>query len=1176
MAERNPLRAQDKGSEKLGAGAPAIARHADESLRDKSVRWHLNPIKLTVACGAILLASIAIGTTLMILQFRDRTLARTERELTNTSQLLARHLDKEFEELTLVQKDIVERIQAAGITSSAEYIRQLSGRDAHLMLKEKIRPMPQIAGVGIVGADGILINTSRTWPFPQISVADRGFFKNLKSDARSDTFVTEPVRNQADGALSVIFARRVSGPNGEFLGIVLGSIEPQYFQAFFASLDLDEHKSVSLFRDDGMMLTRFPAIEGAAGKIYKGFIENITDNDVQIRRITAATTDGKDRVLAAKRLAHYPLVMAVGIDTTIALADWREQTRFLLGVAGLTALVTATIICLVVRRLLKEHKLSEQRIALEKHRLDTATDHMSQGLLMFDGSGRIVVVNHRYIEMFGVSRDVIKPGCTFRDLIVHRSETGSFTGDVDQYCAMILAELAEGRTSQHLSNTPDGRAIRIVNNPMSDGGWVATIEDVTLQRNIEQERERDREFLNQIIDNVPVMITVKDANDRRFKLVNRTAEVLWGRSRNDALGKTAEELFTPDQAESLNKRDEEVLSSKTPVFLDAHPNMARPDSSQIVTSTRLAVRDNDGKPTYIVTVVEDVTERKRLEAERDRNREFLNLIIDNIPSSIMVKDARDRRYVLANHAAESYLGIPRESIIGKAAHEVMSKATAEIVTQQDEDQLKSNGRLFFDEFKINSPTQGSRVVTSNRVTIFDTRGKPQYLVSVVDDVTDRKRADARIAHLAHHDVLTDLPNRLLFRDQLEQALHRMQDGENVAVLYCDLDNFKDVNDTLGHPAGDALLKAVAVRLRDCIGEQNTAARLGGDEFAIIQTGVKSPSDVTELVQRIYEVIRKPIQSGHHQFTADASFGIAIAPHDGTDPDQLLKNADMALYGAKSDGRSTYRFFESAMDARVKARRALEVDLRDAINAGDFKLHYQPVIKLSDNKIMSCEALLRWNHPKRGDVPPSEFIPVAEETGLITSLGEWVLKTACAEAMSWPEDIKVAINVSPVQFRSQTLPLTIIAALAATGLPAQRLIIEITEAVLIRDDAAALDMLNQLRVLGVQIAMDDFGTGYSSLSYLQRFPFDKIKIDRSFITNIAEKDGSPAIVQAVVDIARSRNITTTAEGVETTEQLELLRELGCTEMQGYLFSPAVPANELSKLFPSRQRKAASAA
>jgi diguanylate cyclase (GGDEF)-like protein len=444
-------------------------------------------------------------------------------------------------------------------------------------------------------------------------------------------------------------------------------------------------------------------------------------------------------------------------------------------------------------------------------------------------------------------------------------------------------------------------------------------------------------------------------------------------------------------------------------------------------------------------------------------------------------------------------------------------------------------------------------------------------VATHEDITERRRAEKQIRHLAHYDALTDLPNRALFHERLRDELVRIAPNQQLAVIYIDIDEFKSVNDTLGHQVGDELLKSVAASLCRHAGPNEVIARLGGDEFAIMQTAISNQAEIIALVTRVFDAIRTPFECLGHQVTTDASVGVAVAPRHGTDLDQILKNADLAMYAAKAAGRRTWRFFEPAMDARVKARRRLEMDMRQALQDGAFEVYYQPFVSLEDNLIAGCEALVRWRHPERGMISPVEFIPVAEETGLINELGEWVLNTACRDAMTWPGEFKLAVNVSPVQFKSGTLALKIAAALAASRLPPRRLELEITEAVLIRDDDAALAALHQARALGVRIALDDFGTGYSSLSYLQRFPFDKIKIDRCFVNDLATRGGA-SIVQAVVNIAAARNMTTLAEGVETSEQRESLRALGCREMQGFLFSRPVPAVDILRLLQPPKKAA----
>ena len=451
--------------------------------------------------------------------------------------------------------------------------------------------------------------------------------------------------------------------------------------------------------------------------------------------------------------------------------------------------------------------------------------------------------------------------------------------------------------------------------------------------------------------------------------------------------------------------------------------------------------------------------------------------------------------------------------------------------------------------------------------------EPAILMAVVD-ITERKRAEARITFMAHHDALTELPNRLLLHERMEEMLSRLKrNGGGLAVHCIDIDNFKTVNDTLGHPVGDRLLQEVAGRLRDVLRHEDVVARLGGDEFAILQADIGQTAEVASLAGRLLGVLAEPFDLDGNIVSASASIGIAIAPGDGGEADQLLKNADMALYRAKGDGKGTFRFFEAEMDARAREHRQLELDLRTALQAGGLQVHYQPLIQLSTGAITGCEALVRWHHPARGMVSPAEFVAVAEETGLINQLGAFVLKRACADAALWPEPIKVAVNLSPLQFRSGNLLAVVAEALEESGLAPERLELEITETLLLDKSGLVLATLHALRELGISISMDDFGTGYSSLSYLRSFPFDKIKIDRSFVHDMGESVDSQAIVRAIIGLGASLGITITAEGIENVSDMERLRQEGCDEGQGYLFSKARPQAEILAALMRDEREVA---
>ncbi|GBF28250.1 putative signaling protein [bacterium MnTg02] len=558
----------------------------------------------------------------------------------------------------------------------------------------------------------------------------------------------------------------------------------------------------------------------------------------------------------------------------------------------------------------------------------------------------------------------------------------------------------------------------------------------------------------------------------------------------------------------------------------------------------------------------------------DQNERF-NAALDNMSQGLCMFDG-EQRLIVCNQRYASMYGLSADQVNpGTTLRQILKYRIANgIYAEASAEEYLDERQGWVTRGLAANKTQ--ELSDGRTITITHQPMSGGGWLTTHEDTTDYRRIQNRLAHLAHHDELTGLPNRLLLRERMGEALKRAGRGDGFALLCLDLDNFKDVNDTLGHPIGDELLKTVAQRLGGCTRETDTIARLGGDEFAIIQDSRSQPGDAEALARRICEVISAPFDLAGQQIVSGASIGIAVAPGDSIDANQLLKYADMALYRAKSEGRGTYRCFEPEMETNLKDRHALGLDLRKAIANSELEVYYQPIINLETNEVSSFEALLRWHHPARGMVSPAQFIPIAEEIGLISQFGKWVLRQACSEAKSWPNGINVAVNVSPVQFRSGDLVQAITTALLESGLPASRLELEITESVLLQDDEGTLDVLHHLRELGLRISLDDFGTGYSSLSYLQKFPFDKIKIDASFISDLSNGDHGIGIVRAVVGLASRLGVATTAEGVETEEQLKIIRAEGCTEVQGYLFSYPRPAKDVSDILRQHSQEVESAA
>jgi diguanylate cyclase (GGDEF)-like protein len=558
--------------------------------------------------------------------------------------------------------------------------------------------------------------------------------------------------------------------------------------------------------------------------------------------------------------------------------------------------------------------------------------------------------------------------------------------------------------------------------------------------------------------------------------------------------------------------------------------------------------------------------RRRADAEASANHKsaVLEATLENMDQGLIMFDA-DLRVQVCNHRAMDLLDLPASLMRSQPQFEDIKRYEFERgefgPVDQDFDVWVQTQKLerVLHTFERERPNG----------TVLEVRTAPIAdggAVRTYTDITARKLGETRIAHMARHDALTGLPNRLLLRERLEEALARVaREGDTLAILCLDLDHFKTVNDTLGHPIGDALLKAVSERIKTQLRPRDTVARLGGDEFAILQVGGKQPQSANRLAQRIVETMREAFLIEAHRLDVGVSVGVALAPADGLDPDRLLKCADLALYRAKGEGRDTFRRFEAAMDIEAQARRAIELDIREALTRGEFELFYQPVLDIAQGHVVGFEALLRWRHPTRGIVAPAEFIMVAEDTGLIVGLGEWVLRQACSEALRFPAGTRIAVNVSAVQFRSSNFVELVVSALAASGLPPDRLELEITETVLMQSNEGVLKALHDLRSLGVRIALDDFGTGYSSLSYVRSFPFDKIKIDRSFVKELGKNPDCAAIVRAIVSLGAGLGIVTTAEGVETDAQLDFIRACGCSEAQGHLLGAPKPLQHALGLF-----------
>jgi diguanylate cyclase (GGDEF)-like protein/PAS domain S-box-containing protein len=1000
-------------------------------------KWALALRQTTTYLGLVAIAIIWVGIYLLSSEQRQLAYQDALRQGSNLARVLEEYIRR-----------VVQESDNALLALRQDYQRDPQNFDLPAWVAHTQSRNNLTAHFGITDAKGFVILSSHGPLRTPLDVADRRPFTFQRDSTGDHLFISAPLIGQVSRRLTIEFTRRLNKADGTFSGTVASALDVSELERFFSSLDLGRGGIVSLVSNDAVVLARGgtdPKTRGFAGMTVRQtrlfqMLKNGASGTYWNAPSDSAHFEGVERLMSYRAVSGIPLIAVVGLAQGDIFRHANATLRKYL-VAGTILTLIVLIVMFVgaarqARMLSTAEKLRQSTRSLERSNLlfKTALESMAHGLCIFDRDMRLVVCNEQYAEMYGLRPEQILPGTTLRSVLEARVSAGLVPGDANQYIRSRLAKVSLCDAHYAENDLSDGRVYAVSHRPMPDGGWVAT---------------------------------------------------------------------------------------------------------------------------HI-----DVTEQRRAERQLGETKQFLDSIIEHIPVAIVVKDATTRKYILVNRAFETMLGIPRSELLGRTTFDIHRPKDAKNVDDADTEAIQNSDHVSYNELEVDTLLRGARLQATHRIVIKNNQGDAKVLITVIEDATERKKAEQRIAFLAHHDPLTGLANRAALAQKIEEAAARQRRrNEPFSVLLLDLDRFKEVNDTLGHPAGDTLLTEVAMRLKSLLRETDVLARLGGDEFAIIQAGESDPRGAAQmLAERILEFLGKPFAIDGGEINIGTSIGIALAPEHGTGSGELLKMADLALYRTKSAGRNGYSFFDPEMSELASARQEIENDLRRAIQQNELELHYQPILNAKTRKI-SSEALVRWRHPTKGLLFPDLFVPLAEETGLIAQIGDWVLRKACADAVAWPDDVKVAVNLSLVQFRKTKLADTVMRALVDSGLRPERLELEITETALIESAAECLPALRQFKSLGITIVLDDFGTGYSSLSQLAMFPFDRIKIDKSFTQNLTKRSECAAIISATLTLAQSLDIATTAEGVETVDQYRVLRLAGVTSVQGYLFKRPGPVSEL---------------
>jgi diguanylate cyclase (GGDEF)-like protein len=1092
-----------------------------------------SPGSSLMALGVLLsVATVVLFLVDLEARYRDR-IATAKIDAQSFATILAEHAGLTFED--------VDRVLLEAAAIRRKYTEPGA---ANAALRQLQKSSSVIVAIGWTDASGQVIAHSYGHAPPRGNISEMSHFIAQRDAADDRLFIAPPYRSAASDKWFTAASRRLSNIDGSFAGIVTAPLDQSYFLKIFRSIDLGKGGSVLLLHRGGLILARQPETKEALGKSFADiplFTKYLPASETGTFDSTSPI-DGAARVVGYKVVSGVPLVLMVSYARSDVLAAWYHHL-YTFG-----PLVAAIVVIIMFGTFMLVRQTNV--LARTNARFDAALNNMPNGLSMFDANERLLVSNSRYREMYELTEAQVKPGILLSRVVSHYKTAGTdFNPD-------RFAEGAKAR-APHVLTLADGRIIKILRTPMKDGGWVATHEDITEKRRAEARLVSANDRFDAAISNMSQGLCLFDADKRLVVSNNRFQEMY----------RLPDELVQPGTP--LNRILQHYVDrgEKSDLTVDQHTQL-------MPTQLKQNYAPADGREIFIqrkplpdggwVATHEDVTDQKRAQqllAEKAAELQAMNVRFDaalnNMSQGLCMFDA-EQKVVVSNARYGDIYHLSRDQTKpGTPLRQILEfrRQAGTNFAISPEVYLRVNVKQ---ASEIQELADG-RVVAIARHTMPD-----GGWLTTHEDITDRARNEKRIAFLAQHDLLTGLANRALFSEKLDDAGKRLvRHGTTFTVLALDLDKFKHVNDTLGHPAGDQLLIEVAQRLNSSLRDTDVLARFGGDEFAIIQENEKNQSEgAIKLALRIIGIIQEPFDLNGHRVSIGTSIGIAFAPEHGADAATLLKKADLALYAAKSGGRNDFRVFQPDLIAAADIQRSMEGELRQAISQSELELHYQPVIDVRTRGVCGVEAFVRWHHPSRGLLGADQFLPLAEQTGLMLPFGEWILQQACADAAAWPPHIRMAINISAAQFNKGNLFDVVLCALVESGLAPERLELEIAETSLLeKNHAAHLQTLRQLKSLGCSLVLDNCGTGYSSASYLTGFPFDKIKIDRSVAQGFASRRDCAAVVASVLALAHGLDIATAAKGIESREQFEALQAAGVDFAQGFLFGHPVPHAEL---------------